>query len=171
MNQTQTAKAIGRYLRIAPRKARLVADTLKGLSLNEAEARLITSPHRASVFLLKLLRSAAANAKHNAKLEASKLYIKDIRVDQGPKLKRWMPRARGGASPIEKKTSHITLVLGVSEKIKAPKFTLIAKPAKRKEAKPAAQDKTKEVKPKIVSETKPAVQSNFFQRIFRRKAI
>ena len=79
--KTQTAKL--NYLKIAPRKTRLVANVLKGLSVNEAEAQLLMSPKRASGPLIKLLRSAIANAK-NRQLNPERLFIKEIRVDQGP---------------------------------------------------------------------------------------
>ena len=114
MNQSATL----RYLRIAPRKVRSVADLVKGLTVNEAEAQLIVQRRRPAKSILKLLRSAVANAKNNAKLDPNHLFIQSIRVDGGPMLKRYLPRARGSASPIEKKMSHITITLGVNEKQK-----------------------------------------------------
>ena len=99
------------YLHIAPRKVRLVANALRGLSVNEAEAQLLFRPQRSSEPLLKLLRSAVANAKNSQKLNADKLVIEAIQVNQGPMLKRFMPRAMGRATPIHKKMSHVILVL------------------------------------------------------------
>ncbi|OGF74476.1 50S ribosomal protein L22 [Candidatus Giovannonibacteria bacterium RIFCSPHIGHO2_02_FULL_46_20] len=99
------------YLHIAPRKARLVAHTIRGKSVALAEARLRFAHKGAAVPLLKLLRSAIANAKHNFQLDADRLVVQSVRVDSGTVLKRFMPRARGTASPIRKRTSHITLVL------------------------------------------------------------
>jgi large subunit ribosomal protein L22 len=99
-----------RYLRIAPRKVRLVADLIRGKSVNEAETILNFTPKKAALPLLKLLKQAIANAK-NLGLEKEKLFISKILVDEGPKLKRVMPRARGQANIIQKKTSHITLLL------------------------------------------------------------
>lgn len=100
-----------RYLRIAPRKVRLVADLIRGKSVEEAQTILNFTVKRAAQPLLKLLKSAIANAKNNFQLEEANLYISKILVDEGPKYKRWMPRARGRASLIQKKTSHITLIL------------------------------------------------------------
>ena len=111
-------KAKLNYLRQAPRKVRLVADLIRGMKVKEAKVQLEFSPKRASKALLKLLNSAIANAKHNFGLsdeEIEKLVIKEIQVDEGPKLKRWMPQARGSAHPIHKKTSHITIILEKKE--------------------------------------------------------
>lgn len=104
-------KAKLRYLKIAPRKVRLVADQMRGESVAKSKGFLTFTIKKATEPLLKLLNSAVANAKNNFNLEESNLYISEIRVDEGPKMKRWMPRARGLASKIEKKTSHITLTL------------------------------------------------------------
>jgi large subunit ribosomal protein L22 len=115
-----------RYLRIAPRKVRLVANTIKGLSVSEAEAQLLVNPKRASAFLLKLLRSAMANIKNNQKLDARFFLVKEVRVDEGPAMKRFMPRAMGRATLIKKKSSHIILVLEESDKLKIrePRFQI-----------------------------------------------
>lgn len=100
-----------RHLHIAPRKVRLVADLIRGKSVQQAETLLQFQSKRAVGPLQKLLKSAVANAKNNLKIPIENLYISKITVDEGPKLKRWRPRARGRAYPIQKKTSHITLVL------------------------------------------------------------
>ena len=99
------------YLPISPRKVHLVARTLSGKSVKEAAELLKASPRAPKAPLEKLLKSAIANAKHNHSLATDKLFIKEIRVDQGPTLKRNMPRAFGRAYPIRKRSSHITLVL------------------------------------------------------------
>lgn len=102
------------YLRIAPRKVRLVADLISGMDVKKAKVELSFSKKRAAEPLLKLLDSALASAKHNfgfSEKNIKNLYIKKITVDEGPKLKRWMPVARGVAHQIQKKTSHVTLVL------------------------------------------------------------
>src|SRR5580700_6296207 len=119
--QTQTAQL--RYLRIAPRKTRSVADLIRGLSVNDAEAQLTVQRRRPAKALLKLLRSAVANAKNN-KLNVEHLFVKEIRVDGGPMLKRSLPRARGSASPLQKKMSHVTMVLGVNAKL-TPKYKIV----------------------------------------------
>ena len=169
MNQNITAKL--RYLRIAPRKARLLSASIKGLTVLEAEGQLMLSSRRSSAPILKLLRSAVANAKNNSQLESSSLYIKEIKVDQGPKLKRFSPRARGNVNIIEKKASHITLILGVSDKLQQPKFTIPEKKKKEKAIKPEEKTKEKNKEEKPLAKVKPAKQGNFFKRVFRRKTI
>ena len=104
-------KAKIRYLRMAPRKVRLVADLIRGKSVGEAQNILSFTKKRAALPLLKLLKQAIANAKNNFQLKEENLYISKILVDEGPRLKRILPRARGRANEIQKKTSHITLVL------------------------------------------------------------
>ena len=101
-----------RYLRQSPRKVRLVADAIRGLAVLKAESKLKFAPQSAAVPLLKLLNSAIANAEHNFQMKKDNLFIKEIRVDQGPALKRWKSRAFGRASGIRKETSHIIIVLG-----------------------------------------------------------
>lgn len=156
-----------RYLRIAPRKARLVADLIRGKSVKEARAVLGFVAKRAATLFLKLLDSAVANAKNNFQVEETNLYISRITVDEGPKYKRWMPRARGQASPIQKKTSHVTLILD----------TVGKKPKKAKSIKKAKGiEKVKKVskieKPKLkptMELPKPKIEKGI-KRIFRRKA-
>jgi large subunit ribosomal protein L22 len=109
-------KAKLRYLRIAPRKVRLVADLIRGKSVEEAERILNFTRKKAALPLLKLLKSAIANAKHNFNLDEKNLYISKIIVDEGPKMEKIFPRARGRADIIQKKTSHVTLVLKEKEK-------------------------------------------------------
>ena len=103
------------YLRIAPRKVRLVADLIRGKSTRDAQTILNFTTKKAARSLLKLLNSAIANAKNNLKLEEVNLFISKIEVNEGPKLKRSRPRARGQAYAIQKKTSHINLVLEVKK--------------------------------------------------------
>ncbi len=166
-----------RHLNIAPRKTRSVADTIRGLSFSEAEAQLLLQSRRPSVPLLKLLRSAAANAKNNNKIDSTKLYIKEIRIDEGPVLKRYMPRAFGRINLIQKKTSHVTLVLGVSDEMKEPRFVVIPKPKKEKrekqeKKKKTEDEKTEPEKKKSVSEFKKVDKKpGFFRRTFRRKSV
>ena len=171
------------YVHSTPRKTRLVADAIRGLNVNEAQAKLMLSPRKAGLILAKLLRSAVANAENNFKIETAKLFIKEIRVDQGTKTKRWLPRARGSASPLERRTSHGTLVLGVSDKLKAPRFTMPEKPKKKKlshKDKMAMKEKeTAEKKPEIPKERQAAENikksgrsgPGFFRKVFQRKSI
>ncbi len=108
-------KASARYVRIAPRKVRVVIDLVRGKSVNEALALLKFIPKRAAVPVAKVIASAAANAEHNYNLNRDNLYIAKAYVDQGPTLKRYHPRQRGQAFPILKRTSHITIVVKEKE--------------------------------------------------------
>lgn len=101
-----------RYYRVSPRKVRLAADLIRGKKVPEAMIQLKFLKNKSAPIIAKLLRSAVSNAKNNFKIKEEKnLYIKKIAVDEGPTLKRYMPRARGRATMIRKRTSHITLVL------------------------------------------------------------
>lgn len=104
------------YLRIAPRKVRLVADLIRGKSVAEARTILSFLSKRAAPSLLKLLNSAIANAK-NKQLNENDLYVSKIMVNEGPKLKRYYPRARGQAYEIQKKSSHVILILDKKKEI------------------------------------------------------
>lgn len=165
----ETIKAQLKHLRVAPRKTRLLADSIRGLSVNEAEAQLLYSTKHASSNLLKLLHSATANAINNFHFERGRLYIKEIRVDQGQKSKRWNPRARGSVNKIEKKTSHVTLVLGLSKEPKTEKYFFKPKEKKLKQTK---ETKIKEKsKAEKTDEIKSSSQPNLFKKVFRRKSI
>lgn len=107
--------AKARYIRMSPRKVRLVADLVRGLDVAKAEAQLRFVGKAAARPVLKVIRSARANAEHNHKLETGTLFIKSITVDGGPVLSRWRARAFGRAAPIRKRTSHITVILGERE--------------------------------------------------------
>lgn len=101
-----------RHLRIAPRKVRLVGDLIKGKRAEEAVKLLDFTIKKAALPMKKLLMSVIANAKQNFNKKPENLFIKKVIVNEGPKLKRWMPRARGKAYEIQKKSSHITIELG-----------------------------------------------------------
>ncbi|GAB4261704.1 MULTISPECIES: 50S ribosomal protein L22 [Deferrisoma] len=105
------AKATLRYLRMSPRKVRLVADLVRGRRVEEAIRILRFTPRRASLPVRKVIESAVANAENNHGLDIDQLWVREIRVDEGPTLKRWRPRARGRATPIMKRTSHVAVVL------------------------------------------------------------
>lgn len=107
-------KAIAKYVRIAPRKVRIVIDLIRGKDVADALAILKFTPKRGSVLVDKVLRSAIANAENNFDMDTDNLYVSKCFVDQGPTLKRIHPRSRGQAFSILKHTSHITVV--VSEK-------------------------------------------------------
>jgi large subunit ribosomal protein L22 len=104
-------KAIAKYVRIAPRKARLVADEVRGKSYPEAVSLLRFTNKRAAKILGDVLNSAAANAEHNADADPDELRVKTVKVDEGPTIKRYRPRAMGRATMIRKRTSHITVEL------------------------------------------------------------
>jgi ribosomal protein L22 len=103
--------ASARFVRVAPRKARLVADQVRGMPLEDARALLRFSTRGAAQDIRKLIDSAAANAEANHDLVADDLLIKDIHVDEGPTLRRYRPRALGRATRINKRTSHIAVAL------------------------------------------------------------
>lgn len=169
------------YLRVAPRKVRLVATMLKGLGAQEALLQLRFLPKRASHPLEKLLRSALANAKHNFDLDEKNLRVKTIRVDGGPVSKRFTPRAFGRASPIRKRTSHITLILDelipTASKVRRGKKNIapeIRGSASGKEIKEiVAKEEARGEAPRreILRQDKKRGGRGFVGRIFNRKAI
>jgi large subunit ribosomal protein L22 len=104
-------KAIARYIRMSPHKVRRVLDQIRGLSYREALIILEFMPYRACDPILKVLRSAVANAEHNSNLDPSSLVITKAFADMGPSLKRFRPRAQGRAYQIRKPTCHITVAV------------------------------------------------------------
>jgi ribosomal protein L22 len=108
-------RAHARYVRCAPRKARLVIHHIRGKSVDDARAILGTTPRAAARDVLKLLDSAVANAENNHELVADELKIAKVFVDEGPTLKRYQPRAQGRATRIRKRTSHMTILLTTKE--------------------------------------------------------
>jgi len=169
-----------RHLRITPRKVRLVADLIRGKRAEEAQNILNFTIKKAAFPLLKLLRSALANAKNSFQLDESNLYISKILVNEGPKYKRWRARARGSANLIQKKTSHITIILD----------EIVKKPPKESKLPTGQAKKVKKLKPKVIKEgereekvvkpEKPKIRPEIevpkpkiergIRRIFRRKA-
>jgi large subunit ribosomal protein L22 len=110
-------RASSRYVRVAPRKARLIADQVRGLQIDRARALLQFSPRAAAQDIGKLIESAAANAENNHDLIADEMRVAEITVDEGPTLRRFRPRALGRATPINKRTSHIAVALSPDEEI------------------------------------------------------
>jgi ribosomal protein L22 len=108
-------RASSRYVRVAPRKARLVADQVRGLQIERARALLQFSPRGAAQDIAKLIESAASNAENNHDLVADEMRVAEITVDEGPTIKRFRPRALGRATPINKRTSHIAVALSPDE--------------------------------------------------------
>ena len=111
------ASATLRFVRLSPQKARLVADQVRGLPVEEAVQLLAFSKKKAAATIKKVLDSAVANAEHNLALDADDLFVAEAYADEGPTLKRWRPRARGRATRIRKRTSHITIVVADMEEV------------------------------------------------------
>ena len=107
------ARAVSRHVRVSPQKARQVTGGLRGMSIEAAQRRLEFTQKNAATPVLKTLNSAVANAENNQDLDADDLFILEAKVDEGPTLKRFQPRAMGRAYRIRKRTSHITIVVGL----------------------------------------------------------
>jgi large subunit ribosomal protein L22 len=127
-------EARAKYIRISPRKARLVVDLIRGKDVADAQQMLDYSPKAAARTVAKILNSAIANAEHNNGLDPDELYICRAYVDEGPTLKRFRPRALGRATRINKRTSHITLVLDEREPRPQAKRKRFRRPARKKAA-------------------------------------
>lgn len=104
-------RATAKYVRVSPRKARLVADQIRGKHIDDVRSLLKFSPRAVSADISKVVESAAANAEANHDLIGDEMVVHEIRVDEGPTLKRFRPRAQGRATPIHKRTCHITVAL------------------------------------------------------------
>jgi large subunit ribosomal protein L22 len=170
--ETKEIKSSLKYLRIAPRKVAAVANLIKNLPVDVAKARLMLTPRRASEPLLKLLKSAIANAKNNYKIEANKLFVKSIIVNKGPMFTRWFPRAMGAVDPIQKKTTHVLLVLGVKDQKKETFiYKEIDKKEKNKTEKKQKQEENKKSEIKLKDEDKKIESVEEKKRFFRRKAV
>src|ERR1700760_5088551 len=109
--EVPVVRASAKYVRVAPRKARLIADQVRGMHIEQARALLAFSPRGAAQDIQKLINSAAANAENNHDLIGDEMRITTITVDEGPTLRRFRPRALGRATPINKRTSHIAVAL------------------------------------------------------------
>jgi large subunit ribosomal protein L22 len=133
------AKAIAKYLKGGPQKARLVIDQIRGKRVGEALSILSLSTKAVSRDIMKLVKSAVANAENNNNMDVDALYVKRAFVDRGPSMKRMHSRAQGRGTVIKKRSAHITVVLDEKESVKAAK----AAKAKAKEAKKEAKKETK----------------------------
>ena len=109
------AKAVARFVRVSPRKARIVVDQIRGKSVEAARETLAFTNRAVAEVVEKTLNSAVANAEHNQHANASQLVVAKCYVDEGPTLKRYRPRAKGSASRIRKRTSHITIIVSNGE--------------------------------------------------------
>ena len=167
-------KAQLRHLHIAPRKARLVGDLIKGMSVERAEEQLAGLVKRAGDPLYKLLQSAVANAKHNFLVGSEEMTIKDVRVNPGPVSKRFRPRAFGRAAPIRRRTSHVSITLetGGAASVRTRAGAPMVREATREDlretsdarrgARPEVREAARLQKPKV---------SGVIRRVFQRKAI
>lgn len=158
-------------LRLAPRKVRAVVNLIKGKKAVDAVGQLPFLIKRPSIPLSKLIQSALANAENNFQMVRDNLFIKELRVDEGVKLKRFRPKAYGRVGPIQKKTSRITLILaekvpGLKRKVETKSTEQEAKAAHKHEH---HEHKEPEIKTKIGTEK--VKKPNIVRRIFQRKAI
>lgn len=110
-NRELRPQAHHKFAHISDRKARIVLEQIKGKDVTQAEAILKYSPRYGAYLISKVLKSAVANAEHNLEMDVSKLYVEEVIANQGPTMKRIQPRARGTAFRINKKTSHISIIL------------------------------------------------------------
>jgi len=134
-------KAKARYIRMSPRKVRLVIDVVRGMNAKEAVDCLKFMNKLAAEPVLKLLESAMANAEHNFQIKKENLFIKTITADGGPTLHRFKPRAHGRATPIRKRTSHISIILN---EIAGKEDDKIKKDVKKKTVKAGVKEKVKD---------------------------
>ena len=145
MSATETPREVraqAKYVRMSPRKARLVAEHIRGRSVPEARAVLAFTSREAAGALDKVLQSAVSNAEANHGLAEERLYIKAAYVDGGPVLKRWRARARGRVARIRKRTCHITVLLAETSNVAATAATPEAPQAETTEAAPKPKRKT-----------------------------
>ncbi len=169
------ASAKLKYLRVAPRKVRLVVDLIRGKRVEKAQAILKFTNKKSADIILKLLNQAIANAKNNLYSDIDNLYISKITVDGGPILKRFRPRARGSAYEIQKKTSHILIVLDELEKTGKKKIKevgkTVEKATEKKEAKEVKGVKDENIQKSKMKREKEIVkaQTGTKAKIFRRQ--
>lgn len=110
-NADKRPRAVAKYIRISPRKVKVVIDLIRGKQVDQALAILMYTPKAAAPVVEKLLNSAIANAENNLSMDRESLYVAEVYANQGPTLKRFRPRAQGRATRIRKRTSHITVIL------------------------------------------------------------
>ncbi len=176
-DKNKKVQATLNYLRISPRKVRAVAGLVRNKWAYEAEEILVHTNKKAASPVLKLLNSAVANAVNNTKLSHDKLFVKEIFVNGGPIFSRYMPRARGSAAEIQKKTSHLTIVLAEREGVKAKRSaTFVPKSQKEKAAPTRVSTKTESKQDKNFASTPEKIapkksSSGIGRRLFTRKAI
>ena len=111
MEELKTARAQAKYVRIAPRKVQIICDMIRGKEAAYAQALMENTPKAGCEYVIKVLKSAVANAENNFQMDPAKLYVSEVFATPGPILKRMMPRAQGRAYRINKRTSHVTLTV------------------------------------------------------------
>ena len=179
-------KAKAKFIKMSPKKVRLVVDAVRNLPVEKALANLKLAKKAAARPIMKLIDSAVANAEHNFELAKDNLFIKEIKVDEAPTLKRWMPRAHGRATTIRKRNSHISLILAEIKDSgeKKAKQRKVEAPVKLGETKPTEEkSKKEEIKDKeaapLISRTgenkgghgkSEGGGKGFTDKIFRRKS-
>lgn len=179
--QKKVAAAHANYLRISPRKMRLITNLVKNMYAADAIEQLRFTPKKGSQMVIDLIRSAVANAENNFKMDKDALFISSITCDAGPKLKRYMARAQGSAHEIRRPTSHIHVLLEEKKSGKRGKARLAAKKKEQEQPKPAEVEakgeKPVEDKGKIThsqtNKTEQQVKANKVQqkrRLFNRKS-
>lgn len=124
-------KALLNTYRQSPRKVRLLADMVRGKSIIAAKAALLLAVKRGAPVVQKLIDSAVANAKQNFSIDPENLFVKEITVNKGVVMKRFMPKARGSATPLRKRTSHIAVILGIKEGTKKEAKEVVLPKAKK----------------------------------------
>lgn len=194
-------RAEAKYIRMSPKKIRLVVETVRGLPLEKTINVLSFSPRRAAKPVLKVINSAIANAEHNFNFKKDDLFIKSLVVNEGPALKRWMPKARGAATPIKRRGSHILVVLGtkkdkisakaktaakaVSETFTPPQKEMVQPVLTQEMPEKEMKKRLGEIKPEVFDRTRLATdrrqqhldrvrlkrKGGFLKKVFRRKAI
>ena len=152
--EVKEVRAAAKWVRITPRKARLVVEHIRGRSVPEARTMLAFTERAAAREIDKLLRSAVANAEANHNLIGDDLVVKTAYVDEGPTIKRWRPRARGRATQIKKRMCHITITLGPASTATVTRAPEPEAPAEEK-PKAAPRRKAAQAAPKAKAETKP----------------
>jgi len=152
--EVKEVRAAAKWVRITPRKARLVVEHIRGRSVPEARTMLAFSERAAAREIDKLLRSAVANAEANHNLIGDDLFVKTAYVDEGPTIKRWRPRARGRAAQIRKHMCHITITLGPATTATVTRAPEAEAPVEEK-PKRAPRRKATQAAPKTKAETKP----------------
>jgi large subunit ribosomal protein L22 len=153
--EVKEVRAAAKWVRITPRKARLVVEHIRGRTVPEARTMLAFSERAAAREIDKLLRSAVANAEANHNLIGDDLVVKTAYVDEGPTIKRWRPRARGRAARIRKHMCHITITLGPATTATVTRAPAPEAPAEEKPKRAPRRKAPKEAAPKAKAETKP----------------